>query len=210
MKHPEIKSFFFTAVMMLVFSPSIFAREFPWELKKDTEGIQVHVRKVEGSPILEYNGIVIVAAGVERVVAFYENEKRMPEWFHQCIESRLLETRSPDEKILYTAIDLPWPVKDRDSVYRRVHSKDPATGGVEYKISALPELLPPQDGRIRTPMLKGLWRFTPLADSRTEIYYQQHADVGGHIPALLVNQLAVNIPFNSLKNFRKKLFEEKT
>ncbi len=59
------------------------------------------------------------------------------------------------------------------------------------------------------PYLKGLWRFTPLGDGRTEMYYQQHSEVGGHIPAWLVNKLAVNIPFNSLERFRDLLSKEK-
>ncbi len=206
--HPKMRILSLVILIMLVFSPNIFAHEFPWVLKKDTEGIQVHVRKVEGSPILEYNGSVVVPVGLERVVSLYENEKHTPEWFYQCIESKLLEGKGPDEKILYFAIDLPWPAEDRDSVYRRLRFKNPVTGTVEYKISALPGRYPPQDGRLRTPMLKGLWRFTPLADGRTEVYDQHDAAVGGYLPAFLVNRLAVNIPFNSLKNFRKKLVEE--
>ncbi|MBI3307112.1 MAG: START domain-containing protein [Candidatus Omnitrophica bacterium] len=186
---------------------TVFASGFPWELKKNENGIEVSVRKVEGSPILEYKASMIVETGLEKVLAFYEEGQRMPEWFYQCVESRLLEEKSPNEKILYFVIDLPWPVKNRDSVYHRVRSQDPATGAVEFVISAVPDYLPEQDGRVRTPALKGIWRFTPLPDGRTEVYYQQHSDAGGHIPAALVNKLAVSIPYNSFFNFRKLLSE---
>ncbi|MBI3306502.1 MAG: START domain-containing protein [Candidatus Omnitrophica bacterium] len=189
---------------LFLFSQIVFAKEFPWELKKNEAGIEVHVRKVEGSPILEYKGRMTVDASLEQVIAFYD-ENRMTEWFHQCVESRFLEDRGPDEKVLYFVIDLPWPVKDRDLGYRRLRSVDPATGVVEYHISALPDIYPKQQGRIRMPSLKGIWRFTPLEGGKTEIYYQQHSDVGGHIPAVLVNRLAVDIPFNSLSNFRRLL-----
>jgi hypothetical protein len=100
---------------------------------------------------------------------------------------------------------MPWPVKDRDVVFRRIRSKDATTGAVEYKSTALPEDYPEQGGRIRMPYLQAIWRFTPLESGRTELYYQQHSEVGGHIPAWLVNKLAVNIPFDSLFNFRRLL-----
>jgi hypothetical protein len=181
------------------------AAEYPWELKKDENGIRVDVRKVEGSSILEYKGTVVVNVGLESAVRLFEEDGRMPEWFHQCSEARLIKASTPEDKALYFVISMPWPVQDRDLVFRRVRSKDPATGTVEYRTSSLPEVYPEQDGKVRMPYLKGLWRFTPLADGRTEMYYQQHSEVGGHIPAWLVNKLAVNIPFHSLSRFRELL-----
>lgn len=190
---------------LLVLSLPPAAAENAWELKKDSKGIQVHTREVTGSPILEYKGRVVVARPLEAVMAYYEDAAAMTEWFHNCTASRLLEDRGPEEQLLYFVIAMPWPVKNRDGVYRRVRTTDAATGTVEYRITAEPESLPPADGLIRMPMLQGLWRLTPQADGRTEMVYQQHSDTGGHIPALVVNQLAVSIPFNTLRNFREKL-----
>ncbi len=190
-------------LLTVVSVPPAFAVEYPWQLKKDKDGIQVHVRKVEGSPILEYKGVVTVDAPIEIVIAFYEDASRMPEWFHQCIASKLLRKKSEDDKILYFAIGMPWPVSDRDAVYERVRAKDPSTGAIEFHAKALPSYFPRVEGRVRMPMVKGVWRFTPLSGGKTEVYYQQHGDAGGHIPAWLINQLAVNIPFNSLQSFRR-------
>ena len=195
----------FFVVLCFLLSPFLHAEEYPWQLKKDSDGIPVHVREVEGSPILEFKGTVVVDRPIKDVIDFYEQAERMPEWFHQCQESKLLETKSEDDKILYFSLDLPWPVKDRDAVYERVRTTDASTGVIEYHSSALPDYSPKHDGRVRMPMVKGFWRFTPLDAGRTEVYYQQHGDVGGHIPAWLVNQLAVNIPFNSLQHFRDHL-----
>jgi uncharacterized membrane protein len=196
-------------LILTLFAGPLPAADFPWKLKKDERGVQVHVRPVEGSEILEYKGAVTVDRPLQEVVAFYEDAGRMPEWFHQCQESRLLEKKSETEKILYFALDLPWPVKDRDSVYRRIRTTDSATGRVEYHASVVPGILPEYPGRIRMPAVRGFWRFTPLGENRTEIYYQQHGDAGGHIPAWLINQLAVSIPFHSLTRFRELLDQTK-
>lgn len=179
-----------------------------WESKKDKDGIRVEVRKVSGSSILEYKGTVVVKADPESVVRLFEDDKQMPKWFYQCAEARLIEVKPPREKVFYFVFSMPWPVRDRDLVFRSLRSEDPDTGAVEYRTSALPGFYPQQTDKIRMPYLKGLWRFTPLPDGRTEIHYQQHSEIGGMIPGWLVNKLAVNIPFNSLSGFRKLLSEE--
>ena len=197
-----------TAVLLFLFSPQLLAKEFPWQPKKNEDGIRVEVRKVESSPYLEYRGMMVLDVPLEQVIALYEDAPRMTEWFHQCIASEELEKKSPEDRILYFAIDLPWPVQDRDVVYRRVRHQDPQTGTIEYQASALGNIYKEQPDRLRMPEIKGLWRFTPLGGGRTGVYHQQHGDAGGFIPPWLVNQLAVNIPFNSLSNFRKLLTEE--
>ena len=199
----------FMALMLAMFVAGMLAAaESPWELKKDEDGVRAYVRDVEGSPIREFKGTVTVDASPEEAVRLFEEDGRMPEWFHQCTEARLLKADSAENKVLYVVISMPWPVKDRDLVFRRLRSRDPVTGAVEYRTSAAADVYPEQSGKVRMPYLKGLWRFTPLPDGRTEIYYQQHGEVGGHIPDWLVNKLAVNIPFNSLSRFRQLLLKK--
>ena len=195
---------------VLVASPAnVFGAEYPWELRKDEDGVRAYVRKVEGSSILEYKGIVTVEAGVKEAVRLFEDDARTVEWFYDCKESRVIKDESPDIMIGYFAINMPWPVKDRDAVYRRVLTKDPATGAFQYKTSGVPEDYPEQKGKVRMPYMKGFWSFTPVAGGGTEVIYQEHSEVGGHIPDWLVNRLAVNIPFNSLASFRDLLSEKK-
>ena len=198
------KLFLFAVLIFL--TPSLSFAENSWELKNDKSGIKIYTRRVEGSPILEFKAETVFDVPIEKVLALYEQPERMPEWYHNCIESKLLEEISPDEKVLYFALSMPWPVSDRDSIYKRVRSHDPKTGAVSFYISALPNRLPPHSGRVRVPSIKTLWRFTPVDEGRsTAVYYQQHSDAGGSIPAGLVNSLATTIPYHSLKNFRKLL-----
>lgn len=54
-------------------------------------------------------------------------------------------------------------------------------------------------------MLKGFWRFIPEKEGRIKVIYQIHADPGGDIPSWLANAVAVDSPFNTLKNMLKML-----
>lgn len=195
----------FLGVLLAIPVPDVSGAEYPWELKKDEDGVRAYVRKVEGSSILEYKGTVAVDADAEEAVRLFEDDTRTPEWFYECTESWVIRTETPDSKVLYFAIHMPWPVKDRDAVFRRVRTKNPVTGAVQYKTSAVPEDYPRQKGKVRMPYMRGFWSFTPLEGGGTEVSYQEHSEAGGHIPDWLVNKLAVNIPFRSLTRFRELL-----
>ncbi len=197
-------------VLGIVICPALSrAGEYPWQLKVNKEGIAVSTRKVEASPILEYKGSVVVDAPIEKVTALYEDEKQIPLWFYQCVDSQLVADEGAGTKVFYFVIHPPWPVAERDTVYRSVKSINAASGQVTYILSALPDRLPPHKGRVRVTYLKTVWHFTPLPDGKTEIDVQQHSDAGGSIPKFLVNEMAVDIPYNSLKNLRNMLLPEK-
>ncbi len=192
---------------LLVFCQAVRAEQ-PWQLKINEDGIKVYTRQVENSPILEFKGTMTLPAGRNKVVEFYENETLYPQWFYQCKEVRGLETKSDTEKILYYVMDMPWPVSDRDSVYKRVKSVEPG-GDIVFQISALPDAYPRQSGRVRVSYLKVEWRFIALPDGGTEIYFQQHCSSDGHIPAVIVNKVSVNMPFKTLQKMKSFILKGK-
>ncbi len=196
------KAFFYLiAAGLCILAPIVQSAEYPWRLRLDRDGVVVHTRKIEGSPILEFKAKAIIDVPLDKAVVFFEDIKKMPSWYHQCVLAELIADESVDQKIFYIVIDLPWPVAARDTVSRCVRSADPKTGAITYTLSALPERLPLHKAKIRVPYLKAFWRFTPMPDGKTEIFFQQHSDAGGSIPTFLINKLVLDIPFQSLKNF---------
>ena len=185
--------------------PAHAAQQEAWRKRIDKDGLIVHTRRVEGSPILEYKGHMTVKVPMEQVIALYEDVQQLPKWFYQCVDAKVLNAPDAMHKVIYFALHLPWPVAERDVVFEQDKAVDAATHAVSYTFTVLPDQLPPKAGRIRMVALKSLWQFTPLPDGRTEVYFQQHSDPGGSIPTFVVNKLVVDIPFNSLKNFRRLL-----
>ena len=181
----------------------------PWKERINKDGIEVYTRSVEGSPVLEFKSKVTVGAPLEKVVRFYEDEKRLPDWYYQCVGANLVEDEGPAQKIYYFVLRLPWPVSARDIVFRRVKTTDASTGAVTFALSALPDRLPKTKGKVRVPYLKATWRFTPLPNGQTQVDFQQHSDAGGSIPTMIVNKLVVDIPSHSLENLRKQAVEAK-
>lgn len=187
--------------IVLFFSAPLFASEEAWQLKKNEDGIKVYTRAVENFPTLEFKGTMTVDVQRNKVVSFYENEALYPEWFYQCASAQVLETRSETEKLIYYVMRMPWPVSDRDSVYKRVKSVEPG-GDIVFRLSAEPESYARQKGKVRVSYLKIEWRFKALSDGKTDVSFQQHSSADGYIPATIVNKLSVNMPLRTFQKMR--------
>jgi hypothetical protein len=194
---------FFILLSPFLHPQAAIPAEYPWQLRLNKEEILVYTRRVEASPILEFKANIIVDEPLDKVVRFFEDEKNMTQWYYQCVRAELVQKESVGKKIFYFVLHLPWPVTERDCVFSQIKSINPDNGVVSYIISVLPERLLEQKGKIRVLSLNSIWRFVPLKDGRTEVYFQQHSNPGGSIPSFLINKLSVEIPFYSLKNLSK-------
>jgi hypothetical protein len=200
-----LKNFLVAVLLVWIISSFIStaqADEPSWQFRFKKDDISVYTRKLP-SALLEFKSDVIVSAPIKQVIAFYEEEKKTPKWYFECTYMELIKDEGPLRKIFYFVMHPPWPVAERDAVFLRVKSVDSATGVVTYHLTALPEAYPKQKGRIRVPYLELVWRFTPVEKGRTEVYFQQHGEAGGYIPAFIANAMAVDTPLNTLKSFRR-------
>jgi hypothetical protein len=192
---------------VLAFTAPVYAAEYPWQLKTTAEGISVYTRKVDGSAILEFKATMTVDAPLSKIIPIFEDTKGLMSWYYQCIHSELVKNENPQDKIQYIVLRLPWPVAERDCVFRSSKSTDEKNSSISYSIHALPDFLPIKKDKIRVPMINAIWRFTSLPGGKTEIYFQQHSNPGGSLPAFIVNGLTVDTPFNSLKALRQLIME---
>jgi hypothetical protein len=190
-------------LLIIILPAELYAQDSTWRFAQNQDGIAVYTRKVEGSPFVEYKAAAAVDAPLQKLISLFEDEEQIPAWYYQCVESRLVKNEGPKQKIIYLVLHFPWPVAPRDIVFRRSKSEDPSGGRVSYTLTALPENIPRVKGLVRVPAIRSVWSFKSLTQGRTEIFFQQHVDPGGSIPASLVNALAVDTPYYSLKNLRK-------
>ena len=140
---------------------------------------------------------------MNKAIELFEDAKQIPRWYYQCVHAELVTNEDAKNKVIYLILHLPWPVAPRDFIFRRTRSEDPVSGIITYNLTALPDQRPLVKGMIRVKTIESIWRFKSLSKGQTEIFFQQHTDPAGSVPISLVNQLAVQTPFYSLKNFRK-------
>jgi hypothetical protein len=185
-------------------APAAHAGESPWSLVRERNGIVVHTRPVEGSGIREFKGSGLVAASAERIRALLRDADRFKDWFPNTSESRLL-AREGNVSYQYSVLDAPWPVSDRDNVFRSVTAIDPTNGEVAIRVSAAPDYHPEQQGRVRVRRALGLWLLEPVGPDETRVTFTMHLEPGGGVPQWLINAQVVETPFDALTNLRTAL-----
>jgi hypothetical protein len=173
----------------------------PWELKKQADGIEVYTRPVEGSDIREFKSEGMVSVDVGSIVALLRDAARFKNWFPDTSESRLLK-REGAVSYQYSVMSTPWPINDRDLIFRSVLKQNEITGQVEIEINAAPDAHPVQDDLHRVTHAIGSWQFTPDGPNRTHVKFTMHLEPGGGIPDWMVNARIVATPFNALVNLR--------
>lgn len=179
--------------------------EREWQLKKDKAGIQVFSRPVDGSNINQIRGVTHVNGSVESIVALLQDMSFWPELNKIFSLARLQHQVSPQESLVYLQMDMPWPVRDRDVLNRRLIHVDCETGGATIEEVATRNEFPLDDDFVRIVESSQRWMLTPVDDGRVRVDWVTHTDPNGPIPSAIINFLSVSAPFDSLSTLRQKI-----
>jgi hypothetical protein len=114
----------------------------------------------------------------------------------------MLFQRNKYYDIYYFRIRAPWPIKDRDGVYKSETSVTNNGKLAHISLSPLGSYLEEKKDLIRMYGGVGYWEIEELPDKNVKITYQFHGDPAGKIPAWLANSVIVSNPFNTLKNLK--------
>ena len=114
-------------------------------------------------------------------------------------QHRSVLERAPDSLLVYTHIDFPMAA-DREITTRISKRTDEATGSCRLVWEDANDEGPkPVKGRVRIVGSQGFWKFDALPyangnqkegnEDPTRVVYESYADLGGRIPAWLINSL---------------------
>ncbi len=174
-----------------------------WKLRKEEDGITVYTRKVEGSSFDEFKAIALIhGASFDQVLNLILNVKNKRSLIPDCTESRILFQQDKYHNIHYFRIRAPWPIRDRDGVFKSVTSVTNNGKLAHISISPLGNYIEEKKDLVRMYRGDGYWEIEELPDKNVKITYQFHGDPGGKIPGWLANSAIVSNPFNTLKNLK--------
>src|SRR4051812_35804941 len=89
-----------------------------WEEVSRSDDITLYRKEVPDSPVLAYKAKAKLDAPLAKVISVVRDTPRLSEWSYRVKDAAILEQVSPTERIEYLHAGAPWPVKDRDAVYR--------------------------------------------------------------------------------------------
>jgi hypothetical protein len=174
-----------------------------WTELDKANGIAVYTRPFRGSAFPEVRASGDVCATLPQLVAFVEDVAAFEQWIPDTAEARLLERPTPRTQVYYIRTSMPWPVKDRDMIYRLSEIADPPViAKISVGIEGMPDYLPVDPRAVRMSGVSGRWSFVQ-AGGRTQINLDKHIEPGGGVPSWLARQRIVGTPTKMLSNLKR-------
>jgi hypothetical protein len=130
----------------------------PWQLKLDKPDVKIYVRPVNGSEFLQTKAVLTLNASKQKVMALFPKDKGCWRWVERCKKSLIVgempskfSGESPDEVterkpnkvpttlpvrlLSYTALNMPWPLTDRDFLFVSSQIEDPESQSTTLTLS---------------------------------------------------------------------------
>ena len=178
----------------------------PWRRISAQEGIVISTRAVPGQNLPEFRGVAVVEGTLFDLLGIVVDVKRHCEWRAKCHSARLIRKINAFEQMIYTRIDAPWPVSDRDVVLRgkamvNIKRRIVVSSFHAVRVKSVPNV----SGVVRMPHLQGSYRLEELDKTRVRVTYQVYSDPGGMLPAWLAARSARQLPYKTLTGLRKRV-----
>lgn len=193
------------AVSLLGFTSTALAAP-AWKRIVSEDGITVLERQKPGQVFPTFRGIGTVHASIYDVLAVVSDIKRHVHWVESCMAADVLERKGYRYYVVYSRTNVPWPVSDRDAVYRSEVKIDVKKQRVTINFKAIRYRRKGKvDGVVRMENLRGHFKFKGLSATKTRIDYQVDADPGGWIPKWLAKMATRKLPLSTIKGLRKRV-----
>ncbi|MBQ4798056.1 START domain-containing protein [Pseudoalteromonas sp. MMG006] len=193
-------------IIFLLMSPNSYA-EPVWHLYKNKNGVRVFYQNSSDNTFKVKAQMSVNSISTYDFLALLSDTKTAPKWLENVSQVKTIKYISPSENLVYSYINSPWPVRDRDSITHTCYSQLTANKS-QLLINARPNELPKNDGVIRITTLNARWLLTESKDQLT-IEYQLYALPGGAIPTWLSNKVGLKSTYNTFVSLRYLLTHKK-
>jgi len=204
------KSFVYSVFVIAIFQLSFYPKKNEnWKLVKNKEGIKAYTREVEGSDIKQVRVYANVKSNLTALVAIVRDVSSHTKWIYRCKTAKNLKTVSETEHYYYNESEAPWPVSNRDIITHAVIKQNKKTKIVKIISIGMPHFIKEIDGIVRIQKLNAQWKFTPKLNGTVDIAFTLLIDLGGALPAWIVNMAIADGPFETVLNMKKEVQKEK-
>ncbi|NMB64936.1 MAG: hypothetical protein GYA16_08735 [Spirochaetes bacterium] len=201
----------FASISILVFS-----QQSNWKLvhesKEDQASLQIFTRDIPGSPYKEFKGVSFSDIPFDIALKVIQDYNNYHKWYGMCNALYPINVRNPKDLDMYFILDLPV-VTDRDVVVKVECGWDEKKGTAWVNMTSINDSPYKNDsGLVRMTSLKGRWDIIKKDENHVEVIYQVHAELGGSLPAWVVNIAAKDQPLKTLKGvykYCKKIIDNK-
>lgn len=194
----------FWAVFFLTTSSALAAESSAWEKIDEAEGIQVFRKDMPGSDIVAFKGAGIVDASMEKIFWVLCDAEHEEEWVEMLIDNYVMVEHSPFDRVQYQNFDLPWPLSDRDFVYRAVATMD-KQGRLNLVLNSVEHPKQPPTKGVRAEIMSSGFVLTRRPDGKTFVEVSIFSDPKGILPNWVINLVQESWPMETMLGIRKQV-----
>ena len=204
------KTFIFIILTVSILQFSFHTKtDEDWKLVKNKDGITAYTRNVEGSDVKQVKVKTKLKTSLSALVAIVRDVSSHKNWIYRCTKAKKLKNISETEHYYYNESEAPWPVSNRDIITHAFIKQDKNTKIVTITSTGIPNYMGEIDGIVRIKKLKALWTFIPKDNGTVELTFHLLVDLGGGLPAWVVNMAIADGPFETVQNMIKEVQKEK-
>jgi hypothetical protein len=175
-----------------------------WVKINEEDGIVVYEKDIKGTSLVAFKGVTTFDEPMEKILWVLKDDAHKKDWIELYLKGHTLEKRGSFERVIYQAVDSPWPVNDRDMIYV---SKAYRKGVNEIQISMESVTHPdsPPTVGVRMSLNFSNYNFKKLENGKTQVTLEIHSDPKGWIPKWIVNMVQRTYPIKLFKALKKQL-----
>jgi len=207
-----------TILLFLFFSVLVFSftttaqdgmtKQEPWKQIKNNNGVKVFARPSPGSKYRELLAKGTVKVPFEVGVEMVKDCDCYYQWYGMCRELYVIKRKSEKDFLMYFVLDMPF-VTDRDVVVRVTGDWDMKKRQGWIRLQSVKSDYKKSSGYVRMPKIDGDFSFKEVGPDLFSVTYRVHADLGGSVPAWMVNIAAKKHPYETAMGAKKHVKSEK-
>jgi hypothetical protein len=178
-----------------------------WEKVTSEDGITTFRKSFPDSEVKGVGGECIINASIGKILWVLMDNDHKSEWVDKFKSTRTVDTPSDLSNIQYAAFKMPFPVADRDFVYRYDFSVDQATNAVIVEVKSVEHPNAPAKDTVgvRGEVIHGRYVLQAKGPNQTFVKAEYLADPKGILPAWVVNLVQKSWPYKTLAGLRKQV-----
>jgi hypothetical protein len=192
----------YIAMLSFLISAPLFAQK-EWSLKKDKDDIQIYTRSVNKSKIKAYKAEMTVKSSLDKVKDVILDGNQLYVWNYKAIDSKLLEKSPENTYLIWVALNLPWPLRNRDFVASLKLNRI-SQDAIRIDIIAASDQHEIQEDYLRMISFEGFWLLEQQGDM-VKITHQMYGDPGGNLPNWFINSTIARAPYYNFVALRERV-----
>lgn len=142
---------------------------------------------------------------VERLLRVIGDAEHRTNWVDRLKSGTVLERTSTYDYVLHQEFGLPFPISNRDYIYRAVATRGKDNGVVTVHLTSVKHPKGPESSGVRAHLLNSYYRLIPVGKNQTRVEVEIHTDPKGWLPNWLVNVIQKSWPRKTLVSLRKEV-----